>query len=116
MLTETLAQYSALMVMEKLYGRDQIRRFLKFEFDRYLRSRGGEVIKELPLDRVEDQQYIHYRNGSLVMYRLKDALGEARVNAALSRYVMRYARGDRRAEILAKMKSSFDVAGAISSP
>ena len=26
MLVETFAQYSALMVMEKLYGRDQIRR------------------------------------------------------------------------------------------
>uniref|UniRef100_UPI0035CAB077 ABC transporter permease/M1 family aminopeptidase n=1 Tax=uncultured Sphingomonas sp. TaxID=158754 RepID=UPI0035CAB077 len=90
MLTESLAQYSALMVMEKLYGRDQIRRFLKFELDRYLRSRGGEVIEELPLYRVENQQYIHYRKGSLVMYRLKDALGEARVNAALKRYVTRY--------------------------
>ena len=31
------------MVMEKLYGRDQIRRFLQFELDRYLRSRGGEA-------------------------------------------------------------------------
>ncbi|MEG3148610.1 M1 family aminopeptidase [Sphingomonas sp. ZT3P38] len=90
MLTETLAQYSALMVMEKLYGRDQIRRFLKFELDRYLRSRGGEVIEELPLYRVEDQQYIHYSKGSLVMYRLKDALGEARVNAALKRYLTRF--------------------------
>jgi aminopeptidase N len=90
MLTETLAQYSALMVMEKLYGRDQIRRFLKFELDRYLRSRGGEVIEELPLYRVENQQYIHYRKGSLVMYRLKDALGEARVNAALKRYLERF--------------------------
>ncbi|MES1971713.1 MAG: M1 family aminopeptidase [Pseudomonadota bacterium] len=90
MLTETLAQYSALMVMEKMYGRDQIRRFLKFELDRYLRARGGEVIEELPLYRVENQQYIHYRKGSLVMYRLKDALGEARVNAALKRYVERY--------------------------
>jgi len=90
MLTETLAQYSALMVMEKLYGRDQIRRFLKFELDRYLRSRGGEAIEELPLYRVENQQYIHYRKGSLVMYRLKDALGEARVNAALKRYLERF--------------------------
>lgn len=90
MLTETLAQYSALMVMEKLYGRDQIRRFLKFELDRYLRSRGGEVIEELPLYRVENQQYIHYRKGSLVMYRLKDALGEERVNAALKRYLERF--------------------------
>ncbi len=90
MLTESLAQYSALMVMEKLYGRDQIRRFLQFELDRYLRSRGGEVIEELPLDRVENQQYIHYRKGSLVMYRLKDELGETRVNAALRRYLDRY--------------------------
>ena len=90
MLTETLPQYSALMVMEKLYGRDQIRRFLKFELDRYLKSRGGEAIEELPLDRVEDQPYIHYRKGSLVMYRLKDELGEARVNAALKRYVTRF--------------------------
>jgi aminopeptidase N len=90
MLTETLAQYSALMVMEKLYGRDQIRRFLKFELDRYLRGRGGDVVEEMPLYRVENQQYIHYRKGSLVMYRLKDALGEARVNAALKRYLERY--------------------------
>jgi aminopeptidase N len=90
MLTESLAQYSALMVMEKLYGRDQIRRFLQFELDRYLRSRGGEVIEELPLDRVEDQQYIHYRKGSLVMYRLKDELGADRVNAALHRYLERF--------------------------
>ncbi|MDB5703001.1 MAG: aminopeptidase, partial [Sphingomonas bacterium] len=90
MLTETLAQYSALMVMEKLYGRDQIRRFLKFELDRYLRGRGGDVLEEMPLYRVENQQYIHYRKGSLVMYRLKDALGEARVNAALKRYLERF--------------------------
>ena len=87
MLVETLAQYSSLMVMEHLYGRDQIRRFLKFELDRYLRARGGDVIEELPLARVENQQYIHYRKGSLVMYRLKDELGEARVNAALKRYL-----------------------------
>lgn len=87
---ETLAQYSALMVMERMYGRDQIRRFLKFELDRYLRSRGGEVLEELPLFRVENQQYIHYRKGSLVMYRLKDELGQARVDAALKRYNERF--------------------------
>jgi len=87
---ETLAQYSALMVMERMYGRDQIRRFLKYELDRYLRSRGGEAIEELPLARVENQQYIHYRKGSLAMYRLKDELGQARVDAALKRYNTRF--------------------------
>ena len=87
MLVESLAQYSSLMVMEHRYGRDQMRRFLKQELDRYLRARGSEVIEELPLARVENQQYIHYAKGSLVMYRLKDELGEARVNAALRRYL-----------------------------
>jgi aminopeptidase N len=62
-LVETLAQYSALMVMEHLYGPDQIRTFLRFELDRYLRSRGGEPIEELPLERVENQPYIHYQKG-----------------------------------------------------
>jgi aminopeptidase N len=90
MLSETLAQYSALMVMKRLYGEDVMRRFLKFELDRYLRSRGGEAVEELPLGRVENQQYIHYRKGSLAMYLLQERLGEAAVNRALSRLIAQY--------------------------
>jgi ABC-2 type transport system permease protein len=91
MLDETFAQYSALMAMKHLYGPDQIRRFLKFELDSYLRARGGEAVEELPLVRVENQPYIHYRKGSLVMYRLQDELGEGVVNAALRQLLKDYA-------------------------
>lgn len=87
MLMESLAQYSALMVMEKEYGREHMRRFLKYELDRYLRGRGGELIEELPLMRVEDQQYIHYAKGSLVLYRLRDEIGEENLNRALANYI-----------------------------
>lgn len=90
-LSETLAQYSALLVMEKTYGQDGIRKFLKFELDRYLRSRSGELVEEQPLYRVENQDYIHYRKGSLVMYLLRDRMGEAKVNAALRRLLAQYA-------------------------
>ncbi len=90
-LSETLAQYSALMVMKHMYGEDQIRKFLKFELDRYLRSRGGEVVEELPLYKVENQGYIHYRKGSLVMYRLQREIGEEAVNRALRRLLAQYA-------------------------
>jgi len=90
MLSETLAQYSALMVMKKLYGEDKIRRFLKFELDGYLRNRGTEAIEELPLGRVENQQYIHYNKGSLVMYLLQERLGEDKVNRALRTVLNRY--------------------------
>lgn len=88
--TETLAQYSALMVMKKIYGPDKIRRFLKYELDDYLSSRQGEAIEELPLYRVENQPYIHYRKGAVVMYLLQERLGEVAVNRALARFIQRY--------------------------
>jgi hypothetical protein len=88
---ETLAQYSALMVMEEKYGSQVMRRFLKYEMDNYLRSRGGEMVSEMPLMRVENQGYIHYRKGSLVMYALKDYLGEDAVNRALRKLIENHA-------------------------
>jgi hypothetical protein len=84
---ETLAQYSALMVMKKIYGQDKIRRFLMFELDSYLNGRKGDPIGEQPLYRVENQPYVHYRKGSLVMYLLQERLGEAAVNRALARFI-----------------------------
>jgi len=86
MLDETFAQYSALMVQEKEYGAQQMHKFLKYELDRYLSGRGGEVVEEMPLGLVENQDYIHYRKGSVVMYSLKDYLGEEVVDRTLARY------------------------------
>ena len=86
-LSESLAQYSALMVMEKAYGRNKMRRFLKYELDSYLSGRGGEVVEELPLYRVENQPYIHYRKASLVFYRLRDEIGEDTLNRALKKFL-----------------------------
>jgi len=91
MLVETFAQYSALLVMEQHYGKDQVRRFLKYELDRYLRSRGGAVLEELPLDRVEDQDYIYYRKGSVAMYWAKEALGEEVVDRAMRKLLAQFA-------------------------
>jgi len=90
MTSETLAQYSALMVMKHLYGPDKIRRFLKYELDNYLRSRQGEAVEEVPLERVENQQYVHYRKGAVVMYLLQERLGEDAVDRALSRFLARF--------------------------
>lgn len=86
-LSETLSQYSALMVMEKEYGKDKMQKFLKYELDRYLSARGGELVEEMPLELVENQGYIHYRKGSLVMYALRDYMGEEALNRALAKFV-----------------------------
>jgi ABC-2 type transport system permease protein len=91
MLIETFAQYSALLTMEKIQGKAQIRKFLKYELDDYLRSRGKELVEELPLARVENQPYIHYRKGALVMYFLKEQVGEPAVDRAMRHLLADYA-------------------------
>lgn len=91
LLSETLAQYSALMVMQKTYGRDRMKRFLGYEANSYLQARGSESEKEVPLEKVENQGYIHYRKGSLVMFNLKEFIGEKAVNKALRDLTTAYA-------------------------
>ena len=92
LLSETLAQYSALMVMEKEYGHDIMRKFLRYEMDRYLRSRGRERLQERPLLTVEaNQGYVHYRKGSVAMYYLKEMIGEDAVNRALRNLIRQHA-------------------------
>ncbi|MEO6363668.1 MAG: M1 family aminopeptidase, partial [Caldimonas sp.] len=83
MIIESMAQYSALMVMKQKFGAAKMQRFLSYELDRYLKGRAFEQKKELPLSRVENQPYIHYGKGSLVMYMLADAIGEDKVNQAV---------------------------------
>jgi len=86
MLSETFAQYGALMIMQEHYGKDKMKQFMRYEMDRYLRGRSRETNKELPLIYNESQDYIHYRKGSVVMYALQDYIGEEAVNLALRRF------------------------------
>ncbi|MCE3226295.1 MAG: hypothetical protein K0S32_846 [Bacteroidetes bacterium] len=90
-MSETMSQYSALMVMEKEYGQAAMSKFMKYEMNKYLQGRSGESKKERPLMYCENQMYIHYQKGSVIMYALKDYLGEDTLNAALKRYIKKTA-------------------------
>ncbi|AWM34711.1 M1 family aminopeptidase [Hymenobacter nivis] len=87
LMAEAMAEYSALMVLRRHNGPAAMQRFLKFDMNRYLTGRAFERKKEVPLALVENQQYIHYAKGSVVMYGLQDAMGEAVLNGALKKYV-----------------------------
>ena len=90
-LVETLAQYTALMVMKHQYGPEAMKRFLHYELATYLLQRAVERNEEKPLYRVEASQgYIHYQKGGMVMYALQDYIGEDKVNQALSDFVKAY--------------------------
>ncbi|MEX5746619.1 M1 family aminopeptidase [Massilia sp. X63] len=82
-LSESLSEYTALMVMKRSHGGQKMRRFLRYNLDAYLMGRATERRKELPLAQNENQDYIHYRKGSLALYLLADLLGEDTVNGVL---------------------------------
>ncbi len=90
MLSETLAQYSALMVMEKEFGPANMRKFLEYELNSYLVGRSTERQREMPLELGENQPYIHYNKGSLVTYAMRDYIGEDRMNAAIRGFLNAY--------------------------
>lgn len=91
MLSESFAEYSSLMVMRNELKDDlKMKAFLKYNFDRYLRGRSGETRKESPLYKVQNQGYIHYGKGSLILYALQDYIGEDRVNSALKDFLEIY--------------------------
>ena len=91
MFSEGLAEYSALTVLEKRYGREATQKFLRRELDGYLRGRGTERKKEVPLLYVENQPYIHYQKGSLCFYALRDYIGEQAMNSALHAFLDKWA-------------------------
>jgi hypothetical protein len=91
MLTESFSEYSSLMVMKNDLNDDmRMTKFLKYDYDRYLRGRTRETQKEVPLYKVENQGYIHYGKGSIVLYTLQDYIGEDRVNQALKSFLEEY--------------------------
>jgi hypothetical protein len=91
MMVESMAEYSALTVMEKRYGASHARKFLRHELDTYLRGRSTERIREQPLMRTENQPYIHYYKGSLALYALRDYIGEEAMNRGLRAYIENHA-------------------------
>jgi hypothetical protein len=95
MLSESFAEYSALMVMKKeIKDPMKMKALLKYDFERYLRGRSSEHGEEKPLYLVEDQSYIHYGKGSLVLYALQEYIGEDKVNEALRNFLKTYAYKD----------------------
>jgi hypothetical protein len=89
LLSESLANYSAMTVMEKTFGPDVARRVYHFQMDRYFRGR-GDVSREVPLVDVDGQAYLGYRKGAVALYTLRQAIGEEAMNTALRRYVEKF--------------------------
>ncbi len=91
-LTETMAQYSALMVIKKEYAQKKIDDYIKLKMDEYLRGRAREREEEVPLIRSNlDVPYINYEKSIVIMNALQDYIGENNLNRALQKFIQKYA-------------------------
>lgn len=85
-LSESLAWYSALDVIEAEYGSAHLRRFLDFMRTDYLDPRSRA---DVPLLRAADW-FLAYRKGPFAMYALREYVGGKEVDLALRRLLERH--------------------------
>ena len=86
MVSETLAQYSSMMVLESEFGLDMVRQFYDWNMAQYFEGRTVFTNREVPLVDVVNQNYVFYFKGAVAMYTLRELVGADSVNAALRRF------------------------------
>lgn len=89
--SEALANYSAMLVTEKVLGATEVRRVYDFQMNRYL-TRRGETGIDSPLLEVEDAPHVSYGKGAVALYTLREHIGAEAVNTALRRFLEKYGR------------------------
>lgn len=90
-LSESLAEYSAMVLIDSKRGERSRLIFLRSEEDRYLRGRDPD--KEVPLAELESEGGVYwYQKGALVFYMLERRIGRTRVLEALAGFVERWNR------------------------
>ncbi|GAB3834035.1 M1 aminopeptidase family protein [Hymenobacter jeollabukensis] len=89
-LIETLAKHSEQLVLADAHGPEALPAVLAFDEDRYLAGRTDEAATEPAMLAVDDQAYLYYGKGAVMMSSLRARLGPAAVDRALARLLVTY--------------------------
>lgn len=89
-LTESLAKYTEAMVVEKRFGKMYLRQYLQKDNGIYFAMRNESGERELPLAQTSGQPYVYYQKGGMLLYAIKEELGEERMSRALQRLICRH--------------------------
>jgi aminopeptidase N len=111
MIVESVTKYGELMVLERMQGRERVRQLLEIELERYLAGRAREEESEPPLYKTGNSAYVYYSKGAIVLYAMRDLLGEEQLNRALRNLMTEYALHGGRATTLDLLRHVDAVAG-----
>jgi ABC-2 type transport system permease protein len=96
MLTESLAKYTEAMLLEKKYGKMYLRNYLRDDNNLYFAYRNPNE-KEFPLAKTYGQNHVHYQKGGLILYAVKEVLGEQKMNKILKDLLTKHQNPNRKA-------------------
>jgi hypothetical protein len=86
MLTETLAMYTEIMLLKKMYGKQKAKESVAMHQDIFESEKGFSG--DAPLIKVTgDLTHIAYSKGAVAMYKLSELIGEEKVNLALRNFL-----------------------------
>lgn len=86
MLTETLAMYTELMLLKKMYGKKKAEENVKIHQNIYESEKGFSGNQPL-IKMTSDNIHISYSKGAVAMYELSELIGEDKVNLALKNFL-----------------------------
>ena len=87
MILETLAQYTAIMILKEKYPEEKIKQFLLLQLEDYQKGKRRAKKEELPLILVENEEHLYYAKGAINMYAFQKYIGEEQVNLALRNFL-----------------------------
>jgi ABC-2 type transport system permease protein len=89
MITESMAEFVSLKVLEKEYGKGKALEFLGKSMNTYLRKSNEDETQEVPLvyNTGNDKAYIPYQKGMLALNAISHYLGEEKLNISLKKYL-----------------------------
>lgn len=99
LLTETLAKHAETRMLEKKYGKTGLNKYLLSELNFYLGLKGYSGEKEQALALVENQNYVAYQKGGMIMNAINELIGEEKVNQALQSLLRKYAWPHKKASV-----------------
>lgn len=82
-IVESLTKYSELLIVEHMRGREHVRKLLEIELERYLSGRAGDTYAEVPLYKADNQAYLFYSKGAVVLLAIRDLLGQEAMDRAI---------------------------------
>jgi hypothetical protein len=88
MLTETLAMYTEVMLLKKMYGKQIVERHLSIHKGIFENVKGFNGDKPL-IKATSEDTHISYSKGALAMYHLSEMIGEDKVNEALKNFLIK---------------------------